>query len=190
MRKKLIDCCLTLKPNYVIRCSLPKTNFGILKTNSFTVRGVDGANLLQLFPTIARLNHSCRPNCNHYWSASDGEYCVRASRAIASGEELTISYMSPLQRADFHETASRRKILQVTPRVVVHALGSSSYLCLSRMNLDSIASATRATATVRRRTPSGGASWRSSRPGSSWEKAPERPWRWERSSTDFAKVHP
>ena len=28
------------------------------------------------------------------------------------GEELTISYMSPLQRSDFHTRDSRRKILQ------------------------------------------------------------------------------
>lgn len=95
-----------------------KTNYGIVKTNSFSVewdplgdKNKDSRQIrLALFPTIARLNHSCHPNCNHYWSG--GSFTVRAVKAIKRGQELTISYMSPLQRADFHERQSRRKILQ------------------------------------------------------------------------------
>ena len=48
-------------------------------------------------PIIARINHSCRPNCHHYHSGRTGEFVVRAVRDVSEGEELTISYMSPLQ---------------------------------------------------------------------------------------------
>ena len=85
-----------------------KTNFGIMKTNSFSME-FENQTYLTLFPTISRLNHSCQPNCNHYWSGS--YFKVRAIKPISAGEELTISYMSPLQRADFHSRQSRRKIL-------------------------------------------------------------------------------
>ena len=43
---------------------------------------------------------------NNYFSTS-----VRAIQKINEDEELTISYMSPLQRCDFHTRESRRKIL-------------------------------------------------------------------------------
>ena len=103
--------------------STGKTNFGIIKTNSFTVTkrrqsdnkgdGEKGTeSVLALFPSIARINHSCRPNCHHYNSGKTGEFVVRAVEEVSEGEELTISYMSPLQRADFHDRKSRRKILQ------------------------------------------------------------------------------
>ena len=36
---------------------------------------------------------------------------MRAIQKINEDEELTISYMSPLQRCDFHTRESRRKIL-------------------------------------------------------------------------------
>ena len=46
---------------------------------------------------LARINHSCRPNCHHYHSGRTEEFVVRAVRDVSEGEELTISYMSPLQ---------------------------------------------------------------------------------------------
>ena len=69
-----------------------KTNFGIIKTNSFTVarrrrsdsesdgekEGTMKKSVLALFPSIARVNHSCRPNCHHYHSGKTGEFVVRA----------------------------------------------------------------------------------------------------------------
>ena len=45
----------------------PKTNFGIVKTNCFSVTKECETRLV-LFPGIARVNHSCLPNCHHYWS--------------------------------------------------------------------------------------------------------------------------
>lgn len=87
-----------------------KTNYGIVKTNSFSMEFEAHGTCLALFPTIARLNHSCAPNCHHYWSGS--EFKVRAVRPIKKNEEFTISYMSPLQRSDFHTRSSRRQILR------------------------------------------------------------------------------
>ena len=37
---------------------------------------------------------------------------IYSNNFIFRGEELTISYMSPLQRSDFHTRESRRNILQ------------------------------------------------------------------------------
>ena len=81
-----------------------------MKTNSFSIDLSDRRSYLAIFPTISRLNHSCQPNCNHYWSGR--QFKVRAIQKIAKNDEITISYMSPLQRSDFHTRESRRKILQ------------------------------------------------------------------------------
>ena len=73
-----------------------KTNYGIMKTNSFAIEinvskiVITPANKrkilrvtenrLALFPTISRLNHSCQPNCNHYWCGQAGKFMIRAVR--------------------------------------------------------------------------------------------------------------
>jgi hypothetical protein len=45
-----------------------------------------------IFPLIARMNHSCRPNAQHRWNPARGEQTVYAVRDVAAGEELTLSY--------------------------------------------------------------------------------------------------
>ena len=73
-----------------------KTNYGIMKTNSFNIeitvskvvispahkRKIIKVNetRLALFPRISRLNHSCQPNCNHYWCGQAGKFMIRAIR--------------------------------------------------------------------------------------------------------------
>ena len=73
-----------------------KTNYGIMKTNSFTIEITVSKivispaqkrkiikvteNRLALFPKISRLNHSCQPNCNHYWCGQAGKFMIRAIR--------------------------------------------------------------------------------------------------------------
>jgi hypothetical protein len=49
-----------------------------------------------LFPKIARINHSCRPNTSYYWSAKLNKRIVYATRNIKAGEELFVSYISLL----------------------------------------------------------------------------------------------
>ncbi|KAF2261323.1 SET domain-containing protein [Lojkania enalia] len=48
---------------------------------------------LGLFPKIARINHSCRPNAGYSWNAAIGKRVVYASRKIGEGEEITVSYI-------------------------------------------------------------------------------------------------
>ena len=52
-----------------------------------------------LFDRLACLNHSCAPNAE-VWPSVDGSHDARlvARRAIAPGEELTISYIDANQR--------------------------------------------------------------------------------------------
>jgi len=62
-----------------------KSNFGIMKTNCFSVTSYDGdvsATKLVLFPKVARINHSCAPNCHHYWSPKLNCFIVRAVKDI------------------------------------------------------------------------------------------------------------
>ncbi|KAL2260914.1 hypothetical protein VTK26DRAFT_4951 [Humicola hyalothermophila] len=50
-----------------------------------------------LFPHIARLNHDCRPNAEYRFSYPLLAQLVHAARDIQPGEEITISYLDPLQ---------------------------------------------------------------------------------------------
>lgn len=45
-----------------------------------------------IFPLVARLNHSCRPNAQHVWISKRGLEVVHAVREVKEGEELTLSY--------------------------------------------------------------------------------------------------
>jgi hypothetical protein len=49
-----------------------------------------------LFPKIARINHSCRPNTSYYWNTRLNQRVVYANRKIKKGEELFDSYISLL----------------------------------------------------------------------------------------------
>lgn len=45
-----------------------------------------------VFPTVARINHSCKPNCQQAWNSMLKKETVYAVRNIAPGEEITMSY--------------------------------------------------------------------------------------------------
>jgi hypothetical protein len=49
-----------------------------------------------LFPKIARINHSCRPNASYYWSDKVNKRIVYTTRRIKKGEEIFVSYISLL----------------------------------------------------------------------------------------------
>ncbi|KAF2849702.1 SET domain-containing protein [Plenodomus tracheiphilus IPT5] len=63
----------------------------IFRTNAYNT-GTD----IGLFPKIARINHSCRPNTSYYWSEKLNKRIVFASREIKRGEEFSVSYISLL----------------------------------------------------------------------------------------------
>lgn len=66
-----------------------RTPQGVYDTNSFRL-GNDPMG--GLFLTIARLNHSCRPNVTHFWSTRLQQKLIFASRDIDIGEELLTTY--------------------------------------------------------------------------------------------------
>ena len=75
---------------------------GVVQFNSFGA-GVSGREQV-VFATLARANHSCRPN-----GLVDGDAgTLRAVRAIARGQEVTVSYLSD---ADLlMDISSRREV--------------------------------------------------------------------------------
>ncbi|KAJ3098398.1 hypothetical protein HDU97_004026 [Phlyctochytrium planicorne] len=46
-----------------------------------------------MFPLVAIINHSCRPNCTYVTSGIDGTMSVRTLSHVSPGEELTLSYV-------------------------------------------------------------------------------------------------
>jgi hypothetical protein len=63
---------------------------GIVKTNALPLGS--GSTIGGIFPTISRINHSCRPNTQHTWNRSTERETIHAIRDIKKGEEITISY--------------------------------------------------------------------------------------------------
>ncbi|KAJ4985080.1 SET domain-containing protein 5 [Stagonosporopsis vannaccii] len=63
----------------------------IFRTNAYNTDEQIG-----LFPKIARINHSCRPNTSYYWSKKLNRRVVYASRNIKKGEEFFVSYIGLL----------------------------------------------------------------------------------------------
>jgi hypothetical protein len=77
----------------------------IMATNSFDIDPLSDDDLDQdnsfftLFPDISRMNHDCRPNAEYLFLGARGGLVqtIRAARDIYPGEELTVSYLDPLQ---------------------------------------------------------------------------------------------
>jgi hypothetical protein len=71
----------------------------ILNTNSFDIDPLTDDDPDQhnsffvLFPSIARMNHDCRPNAEYLFSGATLSQALRAARAIPPCEELTLSYI-------------------------------------------------------------------------------------------------
>ncbi|KAF2193061.1 SET domain-containing protein [Zopfia rhizophila CBS 207.26] len=60
----------------------------IFRSNSFNTGDFFG-----LFPKVARINHSCRPNTAYYWNERLRKRVVYATRRVEEGEELSLSYI-------------------------------------------------------------------------------------------------
>jgi len=54
----------------------------------------DEAGTSGLFVTIARVNHDCAGNCEHYYLEEHGMMMLVSSRSIAKGNEITFSYVN------------------------------------------------------------------------------------------------
>jgi hypothetical protein len=67
----------------------------IMKTNSFACQLHDGGqddSYMCLFPSVARINHACRPNAHARFIPKSLLMEIKALRNINPGEEITISY--------------------------------------------------------------------------------------------------
>ncbi|PIL23116.1 transcription factor [Ganoderma sinense ZZ0214-1] len=85
---------------------------GIFETNALPCGDNDvsrgaAASSAGIFLLGSRFNSSCRPNVNNYWDERMQKITFWATRAIAPGEELCISYMSVLAVRE-----ERRRVLQ------------------------------------------------------------------------------
>ncbi|KAJ3768923.1 hypothetical protein FB446DRAFT_649562 [Lentinula raphanica] len=77
---------------------------GIVKTNGFEIVGLadpgledkDGA-YTGVCLVLSQMNHSCRPNVERYWDMASFSMQLRASRKIARDEELTVTFINPLE---------------------------------------------------------------------------------------------
>ncbi|KAI0469679.1 TPR domain-containing protein [Xylariaceae sp. FL0804] len=63
----------------------------IFRNNNFGLADVAGTRAV--FKTVARINHSCLPNSQGNFHSGIGQFAVHATRPIAGGEEVTISYL-------------------------------------------------------------------------------------------------
>jgi hypothetical protein len=67
----------------------------IMKTNAFSCQMHDGGEdeaYMCLFPSVARINHACRPNAHARFLPKTLLMEIKALRDIAAGEEISISY--------------------------------------------------------------------------------------------------
>lgn len=67
----------------------------VLQANTFQLE-IDGHNHLAVFPETSRLNHACAPNAQYYLDPTLLTHFVHITRPVKKGEEITISYTSPL----------------------------------------------------------------------------------------------
>lgn len=66
---------------------------GIVSTNAFGLGEPGYSDESGIFAIASRFNHSCSPNVDFVWRASSGKSEFRATRDIAEGEELLVSYL-------------------------------------------------------------------------------------------------
>lgn len=71
----------------------------IFRSNAYT-----GDRNIGLFPKMARINHSCKPNSGNWWSEKLGHRVIYASVDIEKGEEITVSYIPLLKKTSDRQT--------------------------------------------------------------------------------------
>jgi len=85
---------------------------GIYQTNSYRLCEENGEQTMGgLFLTIARINHSCRPNTCHFWRPDINRFLLFATRDIAVGDELFLCYLPTGHDGGCQTTRDRRAFL-------------------------------------------------------------------------------
>jgi len=70
-----------------------KTAEGVWRTNAYPI--ADGRQVGGRFPCISRINHACVANAHVAWDKLHQRETVHATKSIAAGEEVTVSYLEP-----------------------------------------------------------------------------------------------
>ncbi|KAI1344374.1 SET domain-containing protein [Xylariaceae sp. FL0016] len=78
-------------PSHMREIPRSRDILNIFYNNNFAL--TDGPGTRAVFPSVARINHSCVPNSQGNFNANLGSFTVHATRDIALGEEVTISYL-------------------------------------------------------------------------------------------------
>lgn len=73
---------------HMARLSPEKSLMSIVMTNAVSLNEGSG-----IFPILSRFNHSCLPNATYNWQIKMQKETVYATRDIAAGEEILVSYV-------------------------------------------------------------------------------------------------
>jgi hypothetical protein len=65
----------------------------IFRSNAYNI----GDSRVGAFPKMARINHSCKPNCGNFWSEAASHRIIYAESHIEKGEEITVTYIPLLK---------------------------------------------------------------------------------------------
>jgi hypothetical protein len=103
---------MTLSNNCNLGATALEMQVGVYQTNSFLLGSGDSCQYDQdyggLFLTVARINHSCRPNAQHFWRHDLQKTLISAVQDIEIGDEILTCY-GP---SDCQKTADRRLYLE------------------------------------------------------------------------------
>ncbi|KAI8936175.1 hypothetical protein NX059_006608 [Plenodomus lindquistii] len=75
----------------------------VVKANTFQL-DVAGVNHLAVWPETSRFNHDCAPNAQYILNPDTLTHHVHATRPIAAGEEITISYTTPFDNTSVRQS--------------------------------------------------------------------------------------
>ncbi len=71
-------------------CGGGKSLWGVWQTNCLPLSSYRAS---AVFPTVSRLNHSCRPNAHHEWCPEEGRERVWAAEDVKQGEEVSYLHL-------------------------------------------------------------------------------------------------
>ncbi|KAF2445537.1 SET domain-containing protein [Karstenula rhodostoma CBS 690.94] len=91
-QQDVLDLTYSVLPTDIQRYGDNLDILGIIFRNNAYDTGTE----IGLFPKIARINHSCRPNAAYYWNEKLKRRFVYATREIEAGEEIFVSFISLL----------------------------------------------------------------------------------------------
>ncbi|KAF1973369.1 SET domain-containing protein [Bimuria novae-zelandiae CBS 107.79] len=91
-KDEVLSLTYTVLPGDAARYGDKLDHLGLIFRNN----AYDTGSEVGLFAKIARINHSCRPNAAYYWNEKLKKRFVYATRDIAEGEEIFVSFISLL----------------------------------------------------------------------------------------------